>query len=181
MSAPFCSWRGRCQSCICHSCSAKAGDSDVLQPLFNHRFEIRILSFAVLSFRILMKLRCKLSTAGQGSSWHVQQGNLHSLKVKKEGAQWAGVGQPLREASEWSSWHQACEGVWFCYAHMFICTYICVYMFLYVYMHMYSTVPKHRPEHWKSTTCQTAKAAHGMVLTWVNRYSPKYFLGMIQN
>ena len=101
-----------------------ANDFGVLQPLFKHNFEIRLLSFAVLSFRILMKLRCKLSRSDQGSSRHAQQGKysyLLNLKVKKGGAQRDGVGQPSREASGWCSWDQAPESVWVFAMH--ICSY----------------------------------------------------------
>lgn len=42
-----------CQSCLCHGSFVKADDFGVPQPLFKHDFEIRLLNFAVLSFRIV--------------------------------------------------------------------------------------------------------------------------------
>lgn len=129
MNVPFCSWRDRY---LCHSCFVKVNDFSVLQPLFKHNFEIRLLSFAVLSFRIPMKLRCKPSRSGHGSSWHAQQGRcscLRNLKVKKEGAEQAGVGHPLHEAS-------GCGFV------MHICLFARIYVCIYLYIHAQKHIPQ---------------------------------------
>lgn len=137
MNAPFCSWRGRYQRCFHNSCFEKANDSSVLQPLLKYNFNIRLLSFAVLSFRILTKLQCKLNRSAQGSSSHTQQGKysyLHNLKVKKEGAQWAGIGQPLHEAYGWCAWDQAPERVW-----LLVRTYVHIHVYMwYVFFYIYA-------------------------------------------
>lgn len=178
--APFCSWRGTCQSCPCSGSFVKADDFGVPQPLFKHNFEIRLLSFAVFSFRIAMKPRCKQSRCNLGSSWHAQQRKYNCLlvlKVKNKWAQWVRMGQPLCEASGWC--FQAPESVWF-----FLCTYICLCISIYIYIctNPYSAVPEHWTEDWQSATCQNGFGeVHDVILTWVNHYSPKRFLGMIQD
>lgn len=112
-------------------CFVKADDFSVLQPLLKYNFEIRLLSFVMLSFRVLMKLRYKLSRSDQGSSQHAQQGKytyLLNLKVRKEGTQQVEVGQPLHEASGVLVTRHLKVCGFFCYVHnVHMPIYMCIY------------------------------------------------------